>query len=93
MLARSLGVDLLNYFSGIGATKRHIPLLVHRYDCVPSLAYFSGIQLTAVKARVVPQCVAGWVDVVGAIAVHIVLLGGQHLTIVRWVDKVVLFGS
>jgi hypothetical protein len=88
-----LGVKLLHYVSGISTTECHIALLVHRHNGVSRLAYFPCLGLAAVEARAVPQCIASWVDIVGAIAVHIVLLGGHQLTIVRWVDKVVLFGS
>ena len=65
----SLGVDLFDYVSGILACERHVTLLVHRHYGVVAASCFGSV-LTACQACVIPERNAGWVDVVGAIAVH-----------------------
>lgn len=55
---------------------------MHRHYGVAVALGLGGL-LAAGHAGVVAQCNAGWVDVVGAVAVHVGLLSDKHLTNVR----------
>jgi hypothetical protein len=69
LLVSAFGVDLFYYVSGILACERHVTLLVHRHYGVVAASCFGSV-LTALEAGVVTERNAGWVDVVGAVAVH-----------------------
>ena len=63
----SLWVDLFYHSKCVCTAECHVALLVQGDDCVLTL---SCCRLTACEACVIPERNAGWVDVVGAIAIH-----------------------